>query len=207
MTNPKFSHLLFELLKYKFNSETLNIHNGTPDGVHLRFLIILCVFVSDGNPVKESWEICEKVHLPLEMVKMVLVEFHNIATWMLFFSSYFHKWEWWWVRSNDPLAVRCMRRCKHHPSWLHRLSYSSCPHQWPVREGQHMMEMTKVIGNNLLLPSSASCTFFFLFIYFLYTSTLNSHLTKCMAEKSPGMFLCFGFAFGVFRFQLTKGVN
>lgn len=80
MTNPKFSHLLVELLKYKFNRETLNIQNDIPDGEHLCFLIVLCVFVSDGNPVKESREIFEKVRLPLEMVKMLLVEFHNLAT-------------------------------------------------------------------------------------------------------------------------------
>jgi len=47
----------FEWLKNKFNSETLNIQNGTPDGVHLCFLIVLCVFLSDGNLEKSSWEI------------------------------------------------------------------------------------------------------------------------------------------------------
>lgn len=95
MTNTKFSHLLFDLLKHKVNSETINIQNGTPDGTHLCFLIELCVFVSDGNLVKASWEIRKKVYIPLEIVKMVLVIFHNIAKLMLlFFSSYFHKGEW-----------------------------------------------------------------------------------------------------------------
>lgn len=43
MTITKFSHLLFDLLKHKINSETINIQNGTPDGAHLCFLIELCI--------------------------------------------------------------------------------------------------------------------------------------------------------------------